>query len=124
MSILLSYFPSHCSSVTEICHIALPAHVLPSVQFVLDSVGKEGHFTADAQTLIRPYLHSHCSGLIQICHMAFPAHALHAVQFTLNLVSNEGRFTLEADTFFVRFSTRSVVGCFKYAMLHSLRILS
>jgi hypothetical protein len=60
-----SYLPSHCSGVTELCHILLPpAHALRTVQVNLKSFGNEGHPTPKAETVFCPYLPSCCSGVI------------------------------------------------------------
>jgi hypothetical protein len=82
--------------VTEICHVALPAHALRAVEVRLKSVSNEGHFTLAVGTIFLPYLPSHCCGVKEICHVAVPAHALRAVQVRMKLVSNGGYFTLEA----------------------------
>jgi hypothetical protein len=78
--------------------MALPAHLLRTVQVRLKSVGKEGHFTLEAQTVFRPYLPLHCSGVSEIYHMALPASGLETLYVRLRSVSNEGRFTVETDT--------------------------
>jgi hypothetical protein len=90
----------YCSGVTEICHMAITAHALQAVQVRLKSVSNEGHFTFEAETVIRPYHPSHCCGVTEIYHMTLPAHALCAVQDMLKSVSDEGHFTLEAETVF------------------------
>jgi hypothetical protein len=51
---VLSYLPLHCSRVTEICDVALPAHALQAVHVRLKSVYNEGHFTLVAETVFRP----------------------------------------------------------------------
>jgi hypothetical protein len=79
------------------------------VQVRLKSVSNEGHFTLEAETLLRSYLPLHCRGVTEIYHMALPAHALRAVQVTLKSVGNEGQFTLEAE-FLVPISSSIAVG--------------
>lgn len=53
---------SHCRGVTETSHLALPTHSLQAVQVWSKSVGNEGDFTREAETVIRPPLSLHCSG--------------------------------------------------------------
>jgi hypothetical protein len=55
-AVFRSYLPSQYSVVTEICHMALPAHALQAWQVRLKSVSNEGHFTLDADTVFRRYL--------------------------------------------------------------------
>jgi hypothetical protein len=96
----VSIYPRIAVGVTEICHVALPAHALRTLQVRVKSVRNKGHFTLDAETVVFPSVPSHCSGVIEIWHMALPVHALHAVQVRLMSVSNEGYFTLAAETVF------------------------
>jgi hypothetical protein len=56
-----------------------PAHALERVRVMLKSDCNEGHFTLDAETLLRPYFSSHCSGIAEIRHMVLPADSLCAV---------------------------------------------
>jgi hypothetical protein len=62
--------PSYHSAVTKICHMALLAYSLRSVEFRLKSVSNEVGFTLEAETVFRPYLPSHCCGVTEICHNA------------------------------------------------------
>jgi hypothetical protein len=78
------YLATHSSGVTEICHVALPAHAIHSVKVRLKWVSNEGQFTLEAQTVFRPYPPSHWSGVNQMCQMALPEHASHAQQVRLN----------------------------------------
>jgi hypothetical protein len=48
--------PSHCSGVTEICHMALSAHALRGLQVRLQTVSNERHFALEAETVFRTYL--------------------------------------------------------------------
>jgi hypothetical protein len=57
--VLHPFLPSHCSGVTEICHMALSAQVLSAVHVRLKSVINEGYFPLVAETVFRPYLPSH-----------------------------------------------------------------
>jgi hypothetical protein len=41
--------------VTEIGHMALPAHALRAVQVRLELVSNEGHFTLEPETIFRPH---------------------------------------------------------------------
>jgi hypothetical protein len=66
--------------MTEIFHMAFPAHALKQLSVRLASVSNDWHFTLEAETVFRPYFPSHCSGVTEMCHMALPAHALQAVQ--------------------------------------------
>jgi hypothetical protein len=50
LMVQVTYLPSVCSGVTEICHKALPAHALRAVKDNLKSVSNEGHFTLEAKT--------------------------------------------------------------------------
>jgi hypothetical protein len=93
------YLPSHCSGVTEICHLELPALALRAVNLMLKSVSNVGHFTLETLRVFSPYLVSHWTGITKICHMALTAHALPTAQLRLKSVSNEGHFTLESKTF-------------------------
>jgi hypothetical protein len=57
------YLPSHCSGATEMCHVALPAHALQSVQVRLSLVSNEGHFTLEAKIVsvpISPFIAAGC----------------------------------------------------------------
>jgi hypothetical protein len=82
------FHPSHSSGVTEIRHMATPAHALQVLHVRLKSVSNEGHFTPEARTVFLSYLPRLCSGVTEICYMALPAHALEAVQVRLKSVSN------------------------------------
>jgi hypothetical protein len=53
--VLIPYFPSHCSGVIEICHVALPAYALREVQVWLKSGSNEGHIILEAETVSTPY---------------------------------------------------------------------
>jgi hypothetical protein len=92
-----SHIPSNCCGVTEIWHVALPAHALQAEQVRLKSVINEGHFTLEAETVFRPYLPLHCSEETEIYYMALPTHVLRAVEVRLKSVNNEGYFTLQAE---------------------------
>jgi hypothetical protein len=59
---------SDCSGVTEILHVAFPAHALQGLQDRIKSVSNEGHFTLEAETIFRQYLPSHCSGVTKILY--------------------------------------------------------
>jgi hypothetical protein len=48
-TVLHPYLPSHCSGVTEICHISLPDHALQTVHVRFIWVSNEGHFTVKAE---------------------------------------------------------------------------
>jgi hypothetical protein len=53
-TIFRPYVVSHCSGVTKICEMALPAHVLKAGPVRLKSMNNEGHFTLEAKTSFRP----------------------------------------------------------------------
>jgi hypothetical protein len=96
--------------------------LLHAVQVRLKSVSNEGHFTLEAETVIRPYLPSHCSGVTEKFHVALSAHALQAAQFTLTPISNEGHFTLEAKTVSPPYLPSHFSRVTQYATWHSLRM--
>jgi hypothetical protein len=77
------YLPSHCSEVTEICHMALTAHALEGVEVRLKSVGNEWHITLEDEKVFRPYFPPHCSGVTEKCHEALPVHTLRTVHIRL-----------------------------------------
>jgi hypothetical protein len=86
--------------VTEICHMALPAHALLAVKVRLKSVRNKRYFTHEAKTVFPTNVSSHRSGVTEIFHMALGTHALRAVQGRLKSVSNEGQFSFEGETLF------------------------
>jgi hypothetical protein len=73
------YLPSHCSGVTEVCHMELPAHALRAVQARLKSFSDEGNFTIEANGVfvrIYPYI---AAGLLK--DATWHSLSMHYVQY-------------------------------------------
>jgi hypothetical protein len=87
------YLATHCSGVTEIQHIALPAHALHAVNVICKSFSNERYFSRETQRVLRPYFAPNWTGVTEISHMALPSHALRAVKVRSKSVCNEGPFT-------------------------------
>jgi hypothetical protein len=81
----------------------------------LKSVSNDGHFTPDAETVLRLCLTSRCSGETQVSNVALAAHALQIFQVRLKSFRNEGLFTLEAEKLIGRSSLCIALGWLKEA---------
>jgi hypothetical protein len=79
--------------------LTLPAHALQAEQVRLKSVGNEGHFTLEHETVFRRISPTIAVGL-QSFHKVLAAHMLKAMQRRMNTVGNESHFTLEIETLF------------------------
>jgi hypothetical protein len=66
----------------------------------MKSAIKDGHFTAEAETVFCTYHPQHCSEVTEKYHKVLPPHALQPLRVRLKSVSNEGHITLEAETHF------------------------
>jgi hypothetical protein len=78
-----------------LAHLALLTSPLQAVQVGSQSVGNEGHFALEAETVFRPYVERLCSGVTDTTHPALSARALDAEQDWSKWVRKGGHFTLE-----------------------------
>jgi hypothetical protein len=92
--------PVLCSRVTKASYLGLHVYALQVLRFWSISVGNEGYFTLDAETVFRPCLASRCSGMTETARRAPITRHIQAVQVWSKSVRKKGHFTLKAKIFF------------------------
>jgi hypothetical protein len=86
--------------MTQPLQVLRPPHAPQPVQVWSKSCSKEGHFTLEAETVIRPYHARHCCRVTQTSHVVLPPNAPELLQVLSKSVRNKGHFTLEAGAVF------------------------
>jgi hypothetical protein len=115
------YLHSHCSGVNPIGHIALLAHAFCSVQVRLKSVGNEGHFTLEAETLFRPHLPYDSSGVTNTAWYSLQMRYKQSkVGWRRSVIKDN--LLLRSTHFFVRTSRMIAVGSLSNTAWYSQRM--
>jgi hypothetical protein len=98
----------------------LPANEQKSVQFKFKSVGNEGHFTTNVETVFRLYLPKDCSGFTEKGHIVLSLHALQQCTLVSNRSVMMGTLLMRSKQFFVRTSPRFAVASLRNTIFYFL----